>query len=193
MISIEHSFIIRQRSVKKESLYIQGLFGLVKIKRTINQWLRESERARVSKGTVDKRDEGDANRFRLGGSQLIIRFSCVLLRGTVMLRMPEASRILSFLLFSFSPLPYSSFLLFSFLSRAYSTLLCLVSLAFLSLLGISIWYSLAACPALCHALSNYSINYRRKPSAISIVLSPNMILCILALQKFRIIHYRSKV
>lgn len=114
MISIEHSFIIRQRSVKKESLYIQGLFGLVKIKRTINQWLRESERARVSKGTVDKRDEGDANRFRLGGGQLIIRFSCVLLRGTVMLRMPEASRILSFLLFSFSPLPYSSFPPFSF-------------------------------------------------------------------------------
>lgn len=45
---------------------------------------------------------------------MIIRFSCVLLRSTVMLRMPEASRILSFLLSSFSPLPYSSFPPFSF-------------------------------------------------------------------------------
>lgn len=87
-----------------------------------------------------------------------------------MLRMPEASRILSFLLSSFSPLPYSSFPPFSFSpfflepTRLFSALSRLRSCLFSRSRSR---YSLA-CPALCHALSNYSIN-RRKRSAIRVI------------------------
>lgn len=76
-----------------------------------------------------------------------------------------------FLLFTSSLFLLSPFLLFSFLSRAYSTLLFLVSLTSLSLLEISISVHSLACPCpVCHALSNCSINPRKRSTIRAITL-----------------------